>query len=188
MRTKRMFDLLLLLPTAPIYITVTGVLALVVLAVDGGPVFFLQSRIGLHGRRFRIFKLRTMTLHEDVKQRVPTRLGGWLRARGLDELPQLFNVLLGDMSLVGPRPLTDDDATRLTALHAPFADRFQVPPGLTGLAQVCQARGATLTAQLDADYARRRSAWLDLRIIMRTAWINLVGKKRGARHIPSWNT
>jgi hypothetical protein len=84
------------------------------------------------------------------------------------------------MSLVGPRPLTPADAARLTAVHPPFAARFAVPPGLTGLAQVCLAQGVALTSELDAAYVRTRSARLDLQILLRTAWMNLVGKRRGA--------
>jgi putative colanic acid biosynthesis UDP-glucose lipid carrier transferase len=111
-----------------------------------------------------------------------------MRQRGLDEIPQLFNVLRGDMSLVGPRPLTPADADRLVAQHPPFAERFAVPPGLTGLAQVANAAGVVgtgvlATAALDTDYIRRRGALLDLRILTRTVWINCVGKRRGAATI-----
>jgi len=182
---KRLFDLALLLPLVPLFVAVTGVLALVVRVVDGGPVFFRQPRVGAGGREFTVWKLRTMTCEAEVAARRPTRFGRWLRQRGLDELPQLFNVLLGDMSLVGPRPLTPTDAARLTALHPPFAARFAVAPGLTGLAQVCLAQGAALTGELDAAYVRSRSAALDLRILLRTAWMNLVGKRRGAMPMPT---
>ncbi len=90
------------------------------------------------------------------------------------------------MSLVGPRPLSVPDAERLVRAHPPFAERFRVPPGITGLAQVTGARGAALTARLDLYYARHRSAAFDLALLMQTGWINLVGKKRGARawHLP----
>jgi lipopolysaccharide/colanic/teichoic acid biosynthesis glycosyltransferase len=184
MRGKRFFDLCLLLPAAPFLGLVVGGLALAVWAVDGRPVFFSQPRLGRGRRPFQIWKLRSMTLEPDPRQRRPTRLGGWMRQRGLDEIPQLVNVLVGDMSLVGPRPLTPEDAARLEQQHAPFAARFEVPPGITGLAQVCGARGAALTARLDADYARTRSAALDLQILVRTLWINVVGKRRGARALP----
>jgi lipopolysaccharide/colanic/teichoic acid biosynthesis glycosyltransferase len=88
------------------------------------------------------------------------------------------------MSLVGPRPLTPADFERLAASQAGFADRLQLPPGLTGLAQVCGARGAALTAALEVHYARRWTPGLDLAILVRTAWINLVGKRRGTRPLP----
>ncbi|HEY0136582.1 MAG TPA: sugar transferase [Nannocystis sp.] len=184
MTRKRLFDLALLLPLVPLFASVTGLLALAVLLADGRPVFFHQPRVGAHLRPFTVWKLRTMTCEPDIAARKPTRLGQWLRQRGLDELPQLFNILRGDMSLVGPRPLTPADATRLCALYPAFAARFAVAPGLTGLAQVCLAQGAATTARLDAAYVERRSAALDLKILVRTAWMNLVGKRRGAMPTP----
>ena len=180
MTRKRLLDLTLLLPLVPLFAAVTGLLALAVLLADGRPVFFHQTRVGQGQRPFTVWKLRTMTTEPDPRDRTPTRLGAWLRQRGLDELPQLWNVLRGDMSLVGPRPLTPADATRLCAAHPPFAARFAVAPGLTGLAQVCLAQGPALTGQLDAAYVRTRSAALDLKLLLRTAWMNLVGKRRGA--------
>lgn len=185
MRGKRLLDLALLLPLMPFFALLVGGLALLVWVVDGRPVFFTQPRLGRGRRVFHILKLRTMTCEPDVKARRPTRLGALLRHHGLDELPQLVNVLKGDMSLVGPRPFTPEDAERLIALHPALAERFAVPPGLTGLAQVCQAKGAALTAELDAEYARSRSALMDLRILLRTAWMNVVGKRRGARPLPA---
>jgi lipopolysaccharide/colanic/teichoic acid biosynthesis glycosyltransferase len=177
---KRALDLALLLPLVPLFAAVTGLLALAVLLADGGPAFFHQPRAGQDQRPFTVWKLRTMTTEPDPKDRRPTRFGAWLRQRGLDELPQLWNVLRGDMSLVGPRPLTPADAARLCAAHPPFAARFAVAPGLTGLAQVCLAQGPALTGKLDAAYVRTRSARQDLKLLLRTAWMNLVGKRRGA--------
>jgi lipopolysaccharide/colanic/teichoic acid biosynthesis glycosyltransferase len=178
---KRAFDLALLLPLVPLFALAVGALAAGVWLCDGRPIFFGQPRVGQDRRIFHIIKLRTMTLEADPAARRPTRFGQFLRQRGLDELPQLLvNILRGDMSLVGPRPLTPADAERLVAEHPPFARRFDVPPGLTGLAQVCLAQGSALTAALDAAYAERRSALLDLQLLLRTAWMNLVGKRRGA--------
>lgn len=185
MKSKRLLDLALMLPLVPFFGLAVGGLALLVLILDGRPVFFTQPRLGQGRRVFRIFKLRTMTCEADVRARKPTRLGKLLRHHGLDELPQLFNVLIGDMSLVGPRPLTPEDAERLIASHPPLAARFEVQPGITGLAQVCQAQGAALTARLDAEYARTQSALVDIRILFRTTWINVVGKRRGARPLPA---
>jgi lipopolysaccharide/colanic/teichoic acid biosynthesis glycosyltransferase len=181
----RLLDLALLLPLVPAFAVVIGALAAVVWLVDGRPIFFSQPRVGRSRRPFRIWKLRTMTTDADVSQRRPTRLGAWLRHRGLDELPQLFNVLRGDMRLVGPRPLEPKDADRLVAQHGPFAARFDVPPGLTGLAQVCQAQGVQLTARVDAEYAKSRTTSLDLSILVRTAFMNVVGKTRGKRPLPA---
>ncbi|MGQ0505924.1 MAG: sugar transferase [Myxococcaceae bacterium] len=185
MRSKRAFDLLLLLAASPFFGGLILVLALAVLCVDGRPVFFTQPRVGRHRRPFRIWKLRTMTDEPEIQSRRPTRFGAWMRHRGLDEIPQLLNVLLGEMSLVGPRPLTPSDADRLVATHPPFAARFGVPPGITGLAQVCGARGAAITAELDAEYARTRTGWMDFSILLRTIWINLVGKRKGYRRLPT---
>jgi lipopolysaccharide/colanic/teichoic acid biosynthesis glycosyltransferase len=183
MNAKRIFDLSLLLPLLPLFALAVAVLALLALIAHGRPLFFSQPRVGHHRRPFRIWKLRTMTTEADPLARRPTRFGGWMRQRGLDELPQLYNVLRGDMSLVGPRPLTGADADRLVAQHAPLGHRFRVPPGLTGLAQVSGARGAALTAALDYEYAESRSVVRDLTILLHTFWINLVGKRLGTKAI-----
>lgn len=180
-RAKRALDLALLLPTLPLFAVVTTALAVLALALHGRPIFFHQPRLGRRRRLFRIWKLRTMTNEAQPEARRPTRFGAWLRERGLDELPQLFNVLRGDMSLVGPRPLTPADAERLVALHPPFARRFRVPPGLTGPAQVAGARGVALTAALEGEYADSGSVMRDLSILLRSAWINLVGKRVGTK-------
>lgn len=184
---KRLFDVGLVALAAPLLLPVLGALSLLVRLVDGAPTFFLQRRAGLGRRPFDIWKLRTMSTEADEASRRPTRLGAWLRHRGLDELPQVLNVLFGEMSLVGPRPLSLSDAERLVRTHPPFAERFCLPPGITGLAQVCQVRGAAITADLDLDYARRQSVALDVAILARTVWINVVGKRRGARPHPSMN-
>jgi lipopolysaccharide/colanic/teichoic acid biosynthesis glycosyltransferase len=184
LRHKRAFDVMTTLGMVWFWGPILGSMMLLVLVLDGHPVFFLQERAGRGRRPFRIYKLRTMTTDADVSQRRPTRLGRLLRDRGFDELPQVLNVLEGTMSLVGPRPLTEADAQRLVDAHPPFAGRFDVPPGLTGLAQVCLARGSEQTAALDAAYAAERTHWLDTRILFRTVFINLVGKRRGARPIP----
>ena len=184
MSIKRGFDLSLLLLAAPLILAVTAFLALAAFAAHGRPIFFLQERTGLRGRTFWIWKLRSMTTDRDVRARRPTRFGSFLRDRGLDEMPQLFNVLKGDMSLVGPRPLTPADCSRLSAIHPEFARRLTVRPGLTGPAQVTLARGAALTAWLDARYAEEGTVWTDLQILLRTVWMHLVGKRRGAAPTP----
>ena len=182
---KRLMDLTLALITLPLWGPLLGLLALAVLVADGRPVLFPQPRLGRGGPALS----HPEAALDDHRGRIPwprrpTRLGRHLRQHGLDELPQLINVLLGDMSLVGPRPLTPDDFQRLAADHPEFADRLDFPPGLTGLAQVCGARGAALTAALEVHYARRWTPGLDLAILLRTVWINLVGKRRGTRPLP----
>ncbi|GJD80644.1 undecaprenyl-phosphate glucose phosphotransferase [Methylobacterium gregans] len=149
-----------------------------------GPALFRQTRIGFSGRRFQIYKFRSMRVQDDgpvIRQatrddRRVTRIGRLLRRTSIDELPQLLNVLRGDMSLVGPRPhaLAHDD--QYTSVIAPYAYRHHVKPGITGLAQVNKCRGETETVDkmarrvsYDIQYINRWSIWLDLRIILLTA-------------------
>ncbi len=179
MRVSRVLDLVLLLPTAPLFGGAVGVLAIVAKVGQGGPVFFVQERVGEGGRPFRVYKIRTMSTEPDPQARTVTPLGGWLRQRGLDELPQLWCVFTGDMRLVGPRPLTVADHERLCAAHPGFERRTSVPPGLTGLAQACQAVGIEQTSRLERWYADHGGVVFDLRILARTAWMNVVGKRRG---------
>ena len=183
-RSLRALDLALLLPTLPFFAAIIAVLALINWALEGRPVFFHQPRVGLRGRLFFILKLRTMGTEPEVPSRRVTRFGKFLRQRGLDELPQLFNVLRGEMRLVGPRPLEPQDHTRLTQKYAGFAERLQVPPGITGLSQVCQAQGAEVTARLDAEYAAHANPIWDVELLVRTVFINIVGKRRGAMRPP----
>ena len=177
---KRLLDLALLAPTAPLWAAVTAVCGAAVFLCDGPPIFFVQERVGRGGRRFWVWKLRTMTGEPDVRDRTATPLGVFLRARGLDEVPQLWNVVRGDMSLVGPRPLIPSDCERLAAAYPEFERRHAVAPGITGLVQISGATGAEYTSRLDALYARTWSVPRDIAILARTVWINVVGKRRGA--------
>lgn len=171
---KRLFDLLFatvgLLLAAPLLFAVGLALWL---ADRGSGVFFVQSRPGLGGRIFRIVKFRTMTDERDASGRLLpdgcrlTRLGALLRSTSLDELPQLYNVLRGDMSLVGPRPLLPEYLPRYTARQA---RRHEVRPGITGWAQ-CHGRNATTwdeRLEQDVWYVEHLSAALDLRILLLT--------------------
>jgi lipopolysaccharide/colanic/teichoic acid biosynthesis glycosyltransferase len=164
-----------------------------------GPVFFRQRRLGLGARPFRIWKFRTMhveadiSLHERyVKDLIHSErplekldshyrlipLGKWLRALAIDELPQCINVLVGEMSLVGPRP----DVLPLEEYEPWQRARFDVMPGMTGLWQVSGKNDATFAemVQLDLTYARQRSLWLDLKILLKTvpALVRQVSKSR----------
>ncbi|QYF88368.1 sugar transferase [Brevundimonas sp. PAMC22021] len=156
----------------------------VVIASEGRGVLFRQRRTGLNGRVFTILKFRTMTVAEDggaVTHARPgdprvTRIGGVLRAASLDELPQLINVLRGDMSLVGPRPHAVAHDHHYAALLPRYRERFAVRPGLTGLAQVRGLRGeirqlGCMACRIEADlhYARHWSFRTDLLILWRTA-------------------
>ncbi len=173
-KVKRAIDVVAsaagLLVTGP---AILGAAALV-RATLGAPVFFRQQRPGLHGKPFHIWKFRTMTdekgpdgklLPDDERL---TRVGRFLRSSSLDELPQLLNVLKGEMSLVGPRPLLTRYLERYTPRQA---RRHEVPPGITGLTQV---RGRNALSwdekfELDVQYVENWSLWLDLQILGETA-------------------
>lgn len=144
-----------------------------------GPILFRQTRVGQGRSTFSILKFRTMVDRAgEVEQatakvvtagRDPriTRSGRFLRASSLDELPQIVNILRGEMSLIGPRPIIP---AQLEAIPADRMDRFEVRPGLTGLAQVRGRRGLDWLDQLalDSEYVRRCNLWLDIQIVLRT--------------------
>ncbi len=173
---KRLFDviasLLALLLLSPLLLGV----ALAVYAGDFGPVLFRQRRVGRGGREFSIYKFRSMVLNAerlggfstaDGDPRI-TRIGRFIRRTSIDELPQLLNVLMGDMSLVGPRP--DVPAQRSLYSAEEWEARHRVRPGITGLAQATLRSEATVEQrkQMDLRYAREASLALDLRIIALT--------------------
>ncbi|MGH1418538.1 MAG: undecaprenyl-phosphate glucose phosphotransferase [Hyphomicrobiaceae bacterium] len=156
-----------------------------------GPVVFKQHRRGLNGKEIEVLKFRTMTVIEtgsDVKQAAKndpriTRVGAFLRRLSLDELPQLWNVVRGEMSLVGPRPHALVHDEEYSKIIEQYANRHQVKPGITGLAQVYGFRGETSTPgkmegriDMDIKYIDAWSLWLDLKIISRTWWVVLSGK------------
>jgi len=159
------------------------VTALVIKLDSRGPILFSQQREGFNGRPFRVFKFRTMVVLEDgpvVRQATRddprvTRLGRWLRRTNIDELPQLFNVLRGEMSLVGPRPHATAHNNEYAQRIADYAFRHHVKPGITGWAQVNGFRGETRTIHLmakrvefDLWYINNWSIWLDIKILLRT--------------------
>jgi lipopolysaccharide/colanic/teichoic acid biosynthesis glycosyltransferase/glycosyltransferase involved in cell wall biosynthesis len=163
---KRLVDVTLaasgLLLTAPL----VAALAALIPLDSAGSAFFCQRRIGLHQRPFTMIKLRTMDAHGRV-----TRLGRVLRPTGLDELPQLWNVLKGDMSLIGPRPEVVERVVRFESDLPGFGTRHLIRPGITGWAQVNGLRGNVSIAerlQFDIQYLRERSLALDGRILVRT--------------------
>ena len=159
------------------------------LTIPGGAVF-TQTRIGWRRRPFCIYKFRTMRLDEEAEEQMDlsrdeermTAVGRFLRRTKIDELPQLFNVLWGDMSLVGPRPYIPGESEGMPA------ERFSMRPGLTGLAQVCGNRELSWEERTayDIDYCRRFSLGLDVWILLRTLRVIVRGekacvKRRGAR-------
>ncbi|WP_051564562.1 sugar transferase [Desulfovermiculus halophilus] len=170
---KRLFDLVLTIPGLILISPILAVVALLVRIKLGSPVLFRQQRPGLNGEPFTIYKFRTMTDERDAEgnllpneQRLP-RLGRILRTTSLDELPELFNVLKGEMSIVGPRPLLMDYLPLYTLEQA---RRHEVRGGITGLAQV-EGRNALEfddRFRLDVYYVDRMSLQLDINIIIKT--------------------
>lgn len=166
---KRMVDIVAVVALAWLWVPVFAVVALMVVIALGRPVFFVQERPGFGGRPFRLVKFRTMRLGEGTDQERLTRVGRVLRAASLDELPELWNVLKGEMSLVGPRPLLMRYLERYTAEQA---RRHEVCPGITGWAQVNGRNAITWEQKFAYDvwYVDHRSLWLDLRILWLTVW------------------
>jgi lipopolysaccharide/colanic/teichoic acid biosynthesis glycosyltransferase len=147
------------------------VLSLLVFSIDGRPIFFIQKRLGYRKREFDIFKFRTM------KDGTVTKLGRWLRKTGLDELPQLFNIILGDINVVGPRPITLSDRKRFGYCSKKHLKRWTVKPGLTGLSQTRGCRDTISSWTSDQEYINIRSIWLDFKIILVTFLMNILGKQ-----------
>jgi sugar transferase EpsL len=175
---KRMFDLALVFLSSAIWIPVFLFLALLNRIFVGSPIFFSQLRTGKGGNRFYILKFRTMQEATDSEGQPLadhlrlTRFGAWLRSTSLDELPEIFNVLKGEMSLVGPRPLLP---AYLTRYSPPQFRRHEVLPGITGWAQVNGRNAITWEEKFELDlfYVEHRSFLFDLKILLLTLWLVL---------------
>ena len=189
-RWKRALDVVFILLILPVVLPLSVLIALLIRMVSDGPILFKQERIGHLGQRFMCLKFRTMFvgaettthqgyLHQLINSEAPmikldargdSRIipfGLLLRSSGLDELPQLINVLRGEMSMVGPRPCLPYESEN----YLPWQkERFDTLPGLTGLWQVSGKNRTTFNEmmQLDIKYARNKSLWLDLEIILKT--------------------
>lgn len=164
---------------------------------DGGEVFFKQNRIGLNGKHFVMWKIRSMVVDAEVirqdliaqsdvegmfKMKDDPRItpvGKFIRKHSLDELPQFWNVLKGEMSLVGPRPALEEEYERYTEVEK---ERLKVKPGLTGLWQVNGRSNVDFNTMiaLDLDYIARRSVWLNIAILAKTVWLIFPSDKNGA--------
>lgn len=178
---KRSFDTVASALALVVLSPVLAAITLLALSMHGRPILFAQPRPGLHGRPFRLFKLRTMRDTRDANGRLLpdaerlTAFGRFLRATSLDELPELWNVLKGDMSLVGPRPLLMEYLDRYTPEQA---RRHEVRPGVTGWAQV-NGRNALSWEdkfKLDVWYVDNQSFLLDMKILALTVWQVLTRK------------
>lgn len=188
-RSKRLFDLvaatILLLLGSPICLLV----GLAIRWEDGGPALFRQVRVGRDGRRFTLYKLRSMRPDAEahhgpqwaaIDDERATRIGRWIRALRIDEIPQAWNILRGEMSFVGPRPERPEFVRVLRARLPDYDRRHEVAPGLTGWAVVNQPYSGTIEdaavkLRYDLEYVARASFLMDLRILARTARILLVG-------------
>lgn len=164
---------------------------------DGGNIFFKQNRVGIHGDRFLMWKIRSMVVDaEIIRQNLIaqsdvdgmfkmkddpriTPIGKFIRKHSLDELPQFWNVLKGDMSLVGPRPALEEEYEKYTEIEK---KRLKVKPGLTGLWQVNGRSNVDFDTMiaLDLDYIARRSVWLNIAILAKTVWLIFPSDKNGA--------
>jgi lipopolysaccharide/colanic/teichoic acid biosynthesis glycosyltransferase len=192
-RLKRLMDVSLCVVTLPATVLLLALCCLAIKLDSAGTALFVQERTGKGGRRFRMYKLRTMVLDAETlksqyqafnKRSDPdfklvddprsTRVGRFLRKTSLDELPQIFNVLRGEMSWVGPRPTSFD----ITAYHLWHTARLACLPGITGLWQVSGRDALTFDerTRLDIAYIRRQSLWLDLRILWCTVGYVLGGR------------
>lgn len=194
MTLKRAFDIFFCLAALPLALPLMGLSVLMVYLEDGSPVLFRQKRIGRNGCVFEMFKIRTMAKNAGELQgrkdeatsasdsiyagkddpRI-TRVGRLLRRFSLDELPQLFNVLAGTMSLVGPRPELPQLAEKYETWQRA---RFSVLPGITGWWQINHRSHQPMSLHIEDDlyYIQNYSFWLDLQIILRTTWVVFIGK------------
>jgi Undecaprenyl-phosphate galactose phosphotransferase WbaP len=195
---KRILDLLLILACLPVLAVLLLVIMVLVRLDSAGPVFYTQKRIGFSGRAIRMWKFRSMTtdaddllkayLEQDRSLRDEweenfklkndariTRFGGLLRRTSLDELPQIWNVLKGEMSLIGPRPIVDEE---VRLYGAEFEIYKQVRPGMTGMWQISGRNDLPYSerVRLDVWYVRNWSIWLDGRILLQTVLVILQGR------------
>ena len=167
------------------------IVGLIIKLDSPGPIFYSQLRTGLYGKPFRVYKFRSMFRDAEKKgaqwaiQRDPriTRVGYWLRVLRIDELPQIWNVLSGEMSLIGPRPERPEFDVKLKEAIPYYEMRYLVKPGITGWAQVLYPYGASLEdayekLAYDLYYIKNYSLWLDIVIVLKTIRVVLLGKGR----------
>lgn len=189
-RAKRAFDMVFALAGLVVTAPAWALVPLMIRLDDGGPVFYGQPRVGMHGRTFQVWKFRSMIVDADrdgPRQAVTgdarvTRAGRLLRTTAMDELPQLVNILRGEMSVVGPRALRPGEIERGAGPAAledvpGFETRSLVRPGLTGIAQIYARRDLPRRQKFRYDrlYIRRQSLWLDARLVLHSLVITMRG-------------
>jgi undecaprenyl phosphate N,N'-diacetylbacillosamine 1-phosphate transferase len=177
--SKRMFDLALAgaacVAIAPVLVGISAAIWL----GDGQSPIFKQPRVGQERKPFTILKFRSMREHQ------VTRVGYWLRQTGIDELPQFINVCRGEMSIVGPRPLTQRDVERLGWDDTRYDWRFAARPGITGLSQLLAGRGARASERLDRFYLKKQNPLLDAQLVALSIAVNVLGKRKVRRWLRS---
>lgn len=183
LRLKRLFDLVAVVLVLPIVVPTIALLALYVRVVAGSPVLFRQTRVGLRGRRFDVVKFRTMVREAEENGAVYASTADprvvpalrWMRSTRADELPQIWNVLRGEMSLVGPRPERPEMIQTIEQDVAGYARRHELPPGITGFAQINgrYETDAAFKLGYDLQYLVNWSIVLDVQILLRTIWVVL---------------
>lgn len=180
---RRIAEIAVVILASPAALAILAVCAIAIALLMGGPVFFAQDRIGRSGRKFRMLKLRTMTVSSAAESTATatndpriTPLGAFFRRFHFDELPQLWNILVGDMSFIGPRPEQPDLVAYYSLLIPHYGLRHLVTPGLTGWAQVCFGYAANvqetrIKLEYDLYYVQNFGLGLDLRVVARTILI-----------------
>ncbi len=185
---KRLLDLLLIVATLPITIPVLIVTAIAIKMESRGPVFFWQQRVGVFGKPFNMLKFRSMTTDSEKNgsqfaangdSRI-TRVGRFIRKMRIDEIPQLWNVLKGEMSIIGPRPEQVKFVEKFNRTIPYYAKRHVVAPGITGLAQTVQGyvddeNGTILKLKYDLEYIDNLSFAMDIKIVYKTIYTILTG-------------
>jgi len=186
---SRLFDIILVLVSLVIALPFALIAAIAIKLEDGGPVLYQQTRLGKDGRTFTIYKMRSMRVDAEkngaqwaqAEDNRITKVGHFIRKTRIDEIPQLYNILVGHMKIIGPRPERPELAEEFYKELPEFVNRLIVSPGLTGLAQISGGYDLTPAEKLilDIEYIEHRGFLLDLKIILKTVLVVLTGD--GAR-------
>jgi len=187
--TSRMFDIVMSLVSLVVGFPIVMVAAIAIKIEDGGPILYSHERLGKGGKRFTIYKMRSMRVNAeangvqwaDAEDDRITKVGRFMRKTRIDEIPQLCNILVGHMKIIGPRPERPELAEEFYQELPEFENRLAVGPGLTGLAQVSGGYDLTPAEKLalDVEYIENRGLWMDLKILFKTVWVVFSGS--GAR-------